>query len=315
MNDMQFSARLHRIEEEIVRYKEAVEGRGHEHTAAPEEPLIERAIRIFDELMNLDEDLRAVSLSGAPVSEAFEAYEREVLRLVTTWTEVSELLADSEGVDDTSPFYACVREAQGILTPDDEFFDHDKFIELRDAAIDEHRAGLSEDMATLMRPQGVNLELMVSRMFASVFQVFMGCSEAIQVVVRDMVDVVNDPTSTAEEQAMACATIAEALFPSRCCGPAIRAGHPVQAEVTPTGRSNSEFAGQMQRLSEAAPPFAPMLSYDSDGDCVEVLIKPDSVYAERVDARVSLYRSQETGEVIGLFVEGVAQPPKEQPDA
>lgn len=39
-----------------------------------------------------------------------------------------------------------VREARGVLTPDDDFFTSEELADLRDAAIEDHRAGLTEPM-------------------------------------------------------------------------------------------------------------------------------------------------------------------------
>ena len=82
-----------------------------------------------------------------------EAFEKRVGRLYRTWYETSmqvlslfDSLANdyqTEGFD-TQPIErlrsAC-REAAGILTDDESFFSHQKLVELRDAAIDDHRSG------------------------------------------------------------------------------------------------------------------------------------------------------------------------------
>lgn len=69
--------------------------------------------------------------------------------------------------------------------------------------------------------------------------------------------------------------------------------------------SNSEFAEQMMLLARPAEQFEPTATYDPDGDCIEFLVKPDSFYAERIDDLVTVYYSQETGEVIGSLIKGV----------
>jgi lambda repressor-like predicted transcriptional regulator len=56
---------------------------------------------------------------------------------------------------------------------------------------------------------------MASQLFAQVFQAYLECSEEAQAAIRDMVEIVNDPEATEDDRAMACSTIAEALFPSR----------------------------------------------------------------------------------------------------
>ena len=57
-------------------------------------------------------------------------------------------------------------------------------------------------------------EVIASRAFADVFRAYLECSDAVQEVIRDMVEIVNDPEATAEEIDAAVLTIAEALFPS-----------------------------------------------------------------------------------------------------
>ena len=70
-------------------------------------------------------------------------------------------------------------------------------------------------MATTTRSREIDPELMTSRMFAQVFQAYVECTVEIQSLIRDMVEIVNDPSATEDEKLMACSTIAESLFPSR----------------------------------------------------------------------------------------------------
>ncbi len=70
-------------------------------------------------------------------------------------------------------------------------------------------------MATTTRSREINAELMTSRMFAEVFQAYSECSREIQGLIRDMAEIVNEPSATEDEKLMACSTIAEALFPHR----------------------------------------------------------------------------------------------------
>jgi hypothetical protein len=73
--------------------------------------------------------------------------------------------------------------------------------------------------------------------------------------------------------------------------------------VTP----NAEFAKRMLLLARPAEQFRPTATYDPDGDCIEFLAKPDPFYGERVDDLVTVYYSQETGEVVGSFLKGVSR--------
>jgi hypothetical protein len=74
-----------------------------------------------------------------------------------------------------------------------------------------------------------------------------------------------------------------------------------------TVTSNEEFARRMMLLAEPAERFKPTATYDPDGDCIEFLVSPDPFYAERVDELVTVYYSQETNEVIGSLIKGVAK--------
>src|SRR5690348_3833523 len=72
-----------------------------------------------------------------------------------------------------------------------------------------------------------------------------------------------------------------------------------------TAISNTEFAKKMLLLARPGERFEPTATYDPDGDCIEFLAKPDPFHAERVDDLVTVYYSQETGEVIGSLLKGV----------
>jgi hypothetical protein len=74
-----------------------------------------------------------------------------------------------------------------------------------------------------------------------------------------------------------------------------------------TVTSNAEFAKRMMLLAKPAEEFRPTATYDPDGDCIEFLAKPDPFYGERVDDLVTVYYSQETGEVVGSLLKGVSR--------
>lgn len=74
-----------------------------------------------------------------------------------------------------------------------------------------------------------------------------------------------------------------------------------------TVTSNSEFAKRMLLLGRSADQFKPTATYDPDGDCIEFLASPDPFYAERIDDLVTVYYSQETGEVMGSLIKGVSK--------
>jgi hypothetical protein len=70
--------------------------------------------------------------------------------------------------------------------------------------------------------------------------------------------------------------------------------------------SNAEFAKRMMLLARSAEQFRPTATYDPDGDCIEFLAKAEPFFAERVDDLVTVYYSQESGEVIGSLLKGVS---------
>lgn len=69
---------------------------------------------------------------------------------------------------------------------------------------------------------------------------------------------------------------------------------------------NDEFAREVMRIARTEESFQPRTDYDPDGDCIEFVFKPDPFYAERVDDLVTVYYSQETGDVIGSLIKGVS---------
>ena len=69
---------------------------------------------------------------------------------------------------------------------------------------------------------------------------------------------------------------------------------------------NEEFAKRMKLLARPSGHFEPTATYDADGDCIEFLANPDPFYAERIDDLVTVYYSQETGELVGSLIKGVS---------
>lgn len=74
-----------------------------------------------------------------------------------------------------------------------------------------------------------------------------------------------------------------------------------------TVTSNSEFAKRMMLLARPGEHFEPTAVYDPDGDCIEFVAKPDPFIAERIDDLVTVYTSQETGELTGSLIKGVSK--------
>ena len=72
-----------------------------------------------------------------------------------------------------------------------------------------------------------------------------------------------------------------------------------------TALTNEEFAAKVLELTGSEKEFKPAAYYDADGDCIEFLARPDNFHAERVDELVTVYISEETGDVIGSLLKGV----------
>ena len=70
---------------------------------------------------------------------------------------------------------------------------------------------------------------------------------------------------------------------------------------------NDQFAAHIMKLAHDAPPFQPTTTCDPDGDCIEFVVSPDAFYAERVDELLTVYHSQETREIIGSQIKGLAR--------
>jgi hypothetical protein len=71
--------------------------------------------------------------------------------------------------------------------------------------------------------------------------------------------------------------------------------------------TNEEFAARVAELARPVERFVPTAYYDPDGDCVEFLAQPDNFHAERIDELVTVYYSEETGEIIGSLLKGVSR--------
>jgi len=71
--------------------------------------------------------------------------------------------------------------------------------------------------------------------------------------------------------------------------------------------TNEEFEKRVLDLGTTTEQFEPTATYDPDGDCIEFLTSPEPFYAERVDGLVTVYYGQESREVIGSLIKGVAR--------
>ena len=113
------------------------------------EDLIAKANFLYDRIMHADVRLQQDILVNRGEDEfGLGEKVRVVLR---AWLDVSlQVVPRGEGlqgdrghVEGLEVLKGYVREAQSILTPDDQYFDPEKLASLRDEAIEAHRSGLT----------------------------------------------------------------------------------------------------------------------------------------------------------------------------
>jgi hypothetical protein len=97
---------------------------------------------VFERISHADEEIHAENLgdSSQEAADVLKALEELYAKWYATATECLQVIerAEAEGfeVDGSDAFRRYHREARGVLTPDEEFFQGDKLVELRDEAID-----------------------------------------------------------------------------------------------------------------------------------------------------------------------------------
>lgn len=144
--------RIKFAEKEVKRYRDDVEGWKKLHDDLQEdcwiwEDLIAKANFIFLRYLKLDHDIQQAILTS--VIDYSEETEQEMWTLLRDWLDISrqlipqvDRLKQSYGsVDGSEDLLRNVKEAEAMLTPDDEFFSGDKLVSLRDRAIEDHRSG------------------------------------------------------------------------------------------------------------------------------------------------------------------------------
>jgi hypothetical protein len=116
------------------------------------EDLVRLCIETVEWINREEENWRSSILSG--VTSYSEAEERSFATMYERWLRMCRdflkpiLRLESQGfvVDMADRFRAHIREIEGILTPDAQFFAADALVRLRDEAIDEHRRGEGENV-------------------------------------------------------------------------------------------------------------------------------------------------------------------------
>jgi hypothetical protein len=112
--------------------------------------LLRTSLRFLDEIGNLDNKNRLLVLQG----EAEAGAEELAAKLYQHWfkgatTILMPSLTAMEGkgyqVEGAVEFRTACREVKGILTPDAQFFDGERLVDLPDKAIESHRRGETEE--------------------------------------------------------------------------------------------------------------------------------------------------------------------------
>ena len=116
------------------------------------EDLLLLCIQAFEWINREEEEWRlAILTSEHPFLDADKQTYHDLYReWITLCGKFVQHLTDFENrgfvVDNGDRFRACIREAEGILTNDSDFFKGDALVRLCDDAIDESRRGETEDV-------------------------------------------------------------------------------------------------------------------------------------------------------------------------
>lgn len=151
MNKTQPEVRLRYAQANVTSYREKWQT---EHDRLRDvcwfwEDVVALAVLTYQRIIDLDSDVRESGFRNDLCQEDETEILDELRKLLQTWYRVSrEVLTvgasverEYGSVEKLSDLQAQVREAQGILTPDDQFFVSESIAQLRDQAIEEHRAG------------------------------------------------------------------------------------------------------------------------------------------------------------------------------
>lgn len=149
--------RIQFAEREVERYRNDIEGwKENLDDLAQDcrdfEDVVAKANFVYGRLLDLDMRLQEFAFKAEGEVDLNGIGKLQVI--FREWLEVSQeflphvlRLEEKYGsVEGGTEFRANVKEARASLTPDDRFFNGDKLAELRDAAIDDFRAGLTEPL-------------------------------------------------------------------------------------------------------------------------------------------------------------------------
>jgi hypothetical protein len=149
------------LHEHLELYKAQTEAWRKEHAGAMLCRQIEDGVALglflFDRLCRRDEALQERVFAGEVGEEEAGPLRGQLEAELTLLREVGLIAVDVIGlveaggytVERADEYRRMVREVAGMLTPDAEFFRHDKLVELRDQALEAHRRGETAEMKEL----------------------------------------------------------------------------------------------------------------------------------------------------------------------
>ncbi len=72
-------------------------------------------------------------------------------------------------------------------------------------------------------------------------------------------------------------------------------------------KNGDEFMAEMGARFGPPRQFQPTATYIRSGDCIEFVARPGRYRAERLDELVTVYLSEEDGEIVGSLIKGVRE--------
>ncbi len=157
MASTQPNRRMHSIETQFNRYRDDIEAWQADHDAPRDdcwfwEDLVKRSNALFARILDLDLAINEYQMEpGRDFDPRLDEWFDKILKVwqadsLALAAQVERIESLGDRVREAEQFRANVKQAQAMLTRDNEFFVGEKLEKLRDAAIEEHRAGLTESM-------------------------------------------------------------------------------------------------------------------------------------------------------------------------
>lgn len=156
MSCVEAQIRIDYTAREVDRYRDDVEDWKSKHDQLVNdlwmwEQFISKANYLFAFVVRVDEDIQMLLLTYADANQGMLDVTRG---LMSRWLTVSLMIRDQAerlrsefgSVEGAAELERNIEAAQAMLTLDSEFFDGDKLDALREQALKEHRAGLTEPL-------------------------------------------------------------------------------------------------------------------------------------------------------------------------